>query len=79
MQLILISDEKIVFDGSVSEVNCVARNGPFTIMDNHIPFISKIQSLVSFKENNDQTTDLNITEGFIYTNGDTCVAVVETS
>lgn len=78
MKFVLVSDEKIIFEGEASEINCMSQYGPFTIMDEHIPYISKIKEAISFREKNNNELKFNLSEGFIYTNGTTCFAVIET-
>ncbi len=78
MRFVLISDESIIFDGKASNLSCVSQNGEFVIMDNHIPYISKIIESVTYTTENNETNKIDIAEGFVYTNGDTCFAVVDT-
>lgn len=77
MEFVLISDENIIFDGEVSKICFISQNGPFVIMDNHIPYISRIQNSVSFIGPDNEETVVNISDGFVYTNGISCFAVVD--
>ena len=77
MELVLISDEKKLFEGTILELNSNTQEGPLTILDNHISYISKIKDFVSFTTSEHKKLIHDISEGFLYTNGTVCFAVVE--
>lgn len=78
MKFVLISDEKVIFDGEAINLSCISPDGPFVIMDNHIPYISRIIGSISYTTEDNETNEIDVAEGFIYTNGSTCFAVVDT-
>jgi F0F1-type ATP synthase epsilon subunit len=78
MKFVLVSDEKRIFEGEVKKISCASENGPFTIMDGHVPYLSKISETVSFTKNDGGTESYEIKDGFLYTNGDVCFAIVDT-
>jgi F0F1-type ATP synthase epsilon subunit len=78
MKFVLISDEERIFEGEVKEISCSSENGPFKIMNGHIPYLSKINGTITFTKNNGEGIESHeIKEGFVYTNGDVCFAVVD--
>ncbi len=77
MEFTLISNEEKIFEGTVTEITCYSDNGPFVIMDNHLPYISKIKQSISFSPADEPIQTHNLKEGFIYTNGNLCIAVID--
>jgi F0F1-type ATP synthase epsilon subunit len=77
MKFVLISDEVKIFHGEVQKISCCSENGPFTIMNGHIPYMSKIKDSISWTKIDESTKSHEIKEGFIYTNGEICFAVVD--
>jgi hypothetical protein len=77
MKFVLISDEKRIFEGDVKELSCISENGPFIVMDGHVPYLSKIGETVVFTKIDGSTELHEIKEGFLYTNGDVCFVIVD--
>lgn len=75
-KFILICDEEKLFDGEVSEVKTETENGVITILDKHQPHMSKISKNIAYTtEKKREVTEF--LEGFIYTNGEVCFAVID--
>lgn len=72
-KFILICDEEQLFDSEVTEVKTKTENGEITILDKHEPYMTKISGYISY----DNAEAINFSEGFIYTNGETCFAVID--
>lgn len=77
MKLVLICDEKKIFDGEVSEVHLNTENGPVTILPKHQPYMSRINGEVSYTPIDGTVSNTKISEGFVYTDGDVCFVVVD--
>ena len=77
MKLIFLHDEEILFDGEVSEVTIETPNGPMTILPGHEPYLTKISGKVSYKQDGKTEISEEISEGFVYTNGEKCFVVVD--
>ena len=75
-KFILICDEEKLFDGEVFEVKTETENGIITILDKHQPHMSKISKNITYKTTETLKT-LDFSEGFLYTNGDVCFAVID--
>jgi F0F1-type ATP synthase epsilon subunit len=75
--LILICDEKKIFEGAINEVNVLTENSPVTILPQHQPYMAKIHGEVSYTTQNLEKASVKIKEGFIYTNGTVCFVVVD--
>lgn len=75
-KFILICDEEKLFDGEVFEVKTETENGIITILDKHQPHMSKISQNITYKTKETLKT-LDFSEGFLYTNGDVCFAVID--
>ena len=75
-KFILICDEEKLFDGEVFEVKTETENGIITILDKHQPHMSKISQNITYKTTETLKT-LDFSEGFLYTNGDVCFAVID--
>ena len=67
MKLDIISPEKVLFSGNVSAVTLPGVMGSFTILEDHAPIISSLQSgILSYRSNdNDKEVELTINGGFV--------------
>ena len=77
MELVLICNEEKIYEGEISQIEIETGNGKVTILPNHQPYMTKISGKVLYTPINANEISLNITEGFIYTDGTTCFAVVD--
>lgn len=77
MKLVLICDEKKIYEGEVLQIDFETENGTVTILPQHQPYMTKISGNVSYKPANTTENSIDISEGFIYTDGTTCFAVVD--
>ena len=71
MKLSIYSLKKIVFQGTAAAVNCKTTSGEITVLDNHRPLISTLQSgviKITDKEQKDQYVP--ITSGFLEVSGE---------
>ncbi|MDR0695743.1 MAG: hypothetical protein LBF56_03170 [Holosporales bacterium] len=75
--LVLLCDERKVYDGQVSEVYVTTCNGPTSIRKNHQPYMSKIVGQVTYATPDGSFHVLDIADGFVYTNGLLCHVVVD--
>ncbi|MDR1609529.1 MAG: hypothetical protein LBR78_01590 [Holosporales bacterium] len=76
LNLVIICDEKRVFDGEAKEVRVITDNGPVTILPQHQPYMAKISDEVSYVTDSDACVSTKIMSGFVYTNGRSCFIVV---
>jgi F0F1-type ATP synthase epsilon subunit len=76
-ELILVCDERKVFEGPVSEVIVATSEGTAAILENHQPYMAKISEQVSYVSSDGSRRVLDISEGFVYTNGAQCHVVVD--
>ena len=77
MKLVLICDEEKIYEGEISQLNIETENGKVSILPKHQPYMTKISGTVSYRPIDATETLINISEGFIYTDGTTCFAVVD--
>ena len=77
MKLVLICDEEKIYEGEISQINIVTSNGNVTILPNHQPYMTKISEKISYTQLSGNNTLLDISEGFVYTDGNTCFVVVD--
>ena len=77
MKLVLICDEEKIYEGEISQINIVTSNGNVTILPNHQPYMTKISEKISYTPQNGDDALLDISEGFVYTDGNTCFVVVD--
>ena len=75
-KFILICDEEKLFDGEAVEVKTETENGTMAILDKHQPHMSKISNCITYNTGAESKT-IEFADGFIYTNGDTCFAVID--
>ncbi|MDR0640566.1 MAG: hypothetical protein LBF65_02455 [Holosporales bacterium] len=72
----LISNEAKIFSGQVEKVTIETERGPVEILSQHQPYMSRILKAITYVKEDGTSEDNPIVEGFIYTNGTTCYAVV---
>ncbi|MDR1233925.1 MAG: hypothetical protein LBJ92_02150 [Holosporales bacterium] len=72
----LISNEAKIFNGNVSKVTFETDHGMVEILSQHQPYMARIQSSIVYVKEDGTQGDAQITDGFIYTNGMICYAVV---
>ncbi|MBQ9335655.1 MAG: hypothetical protein IJS10_03875 [Alphaproteobacteria bacterium] len=77
MKLVLICDEEKIYEGDISQISIVTDNGEVKILPKHQPYMTKVLEKISYTPVNGNETSLNISEGFVYTNGNTCFVVVD--
>lgn len=75
--LVLVCDEEKIFEGKIKEINVLTPKGPVSILPQHQPFMSKILGTATYTTTEGTGKSLEIKEGFIYTNGKICFAVVD--
>ncbi len=65
LSLLLLSPEKMLYQGEVEEVTVPGTKGPFTILPEHAPIISSLdEGNVSYKQEGKKTV-LKIKNGFV--------------
>lgn len=77
MELLLICDEEKLFEGEISELIVKTESGPVTILPGHEPYMTKISGEVKYVADHDIQGSIEISEGFVYTNGVRCFVVVD--
>lgn len=77
MKLLLICNEKKIYEGEISQIDIETANGRVTILPRHQPYMAKIFGSVSYMPDGTNAVSIDITEGFIYTDGTTCFTVVD--
>ena len=77
MKLVLICDEEKIDECEISQIDIETENGKVTILPQHQPYMTKISGTVSYKPINATKRSIDISEGFIYTDGTTCFTVVD--
>lgn len=77
MKLVLICDEEKIFEGEVTKVQVKTENGMMEILPYHQPYMSRIFESVAYFPSESKDASVDITEGFVYTDGDTCFVVVD--
>ncbi len=75
--LVLICNEEKIFDGNVSAVKIETENGPVTILPKHQAYMSKISKNLIYTPSGEDHKSIDISDGFVYTNGSVCFAVVD--
>ncbi|MDR1488746.1 MAG: hypothetical protein LBI26_03325 [Holosporales bacterium] len=78
MKLLLTSDGEKFFDGEILDVYISTDKGEVKISDGYTPYISKIKDSISFLKTDKTMEKVVIKEGFVYTNGTVCYAIVDT-
>jgi F0F1-type ATP synthase epsilon subunit len=74
----LICDEKEIFSGQVSKVLIETNTGPVEILPQHQPYMARIMNKIAYtiiEEGAQVITEIK--DGFIYTNGSKCIAIVD--
>ena len=77
MKLVLICDEKKIYEGDVSQVDIETESGATSILPQHQPYMTKISGKISYKPVGANVKLIDISAGFIYTDGVVCFAVVD--
>ncbi|MDR2598516.1 MAG: hypothetical protein LBC25_02250 [Holosporales bacterium] len=78
LEFTLICDEKEIFDGQVSKVMIETNAGPTEVLPHHQPYMARIMNKIAYMTTANGTQSVTkITDGFIYTNGIKCIAVVD--
>ncbi len=77
MKLILICDKEKIYEGDVSQIDVETENGSVSILPNHQPYMTKISGKISYMPVGANMKLVDISVGFIYTDGIVCFAVVD--
>ncbi|MDR0552778.1 MAG: hypothetical protein LBG13_01660 [Holosporales bacterium] len=77
IKCVLFFNNGKIFEDDVFEIVVHTGNGDVTILHGHIPYISRIDSYVSLTKTDSQKETIDISDGFVYTNGDICFVVAE--
>ncbi len=77
MKLVLICDEEKIYEGEILQLDVETENGTITILPQHQPYMTKISGKVSYKLASTTEYSIDVSEGFVYTDGTTCFAVVD--
>lgn len=75
--LVLMCNEEKIFDGNVSSVEIETENGPVKILPNHQAYMSRISKNLIYSPIGDENKLVDISDGFLYTNGAVCFAIVD--
>jgi F0F1-type ATP synthase epsilon subunit len=73
----IMCDEQKIFDGKVSSVSVETVSGVVEILHNHQPYMARIRNSVIYTQEDRIQASVRITDGFIYTDGSRCVAIVD--
>ncbi|MCI5742292.1 ATP synthase F1 subunit epsilon [Phocaeicola faecicola] len=65
MHLVIVSPERMVFDGEVSQVTLPGQVGEFQILKNHAPLISALAAGKLTYTSGTEMQSLNISGGFV--------------
>ncbi len=66
MQLKIISPEKVIFNGEITQVKVPGTAGEFEILDNHAPIISSLEKgAVTYEIVGGEKQTLEIVSGFV--------------
>lgn len=76
IKFVLMSDEQKIFDGEVEKIVIESDSGIEELLPKHIPMLSKVYKKISYISENKELSH-EFTEGFIYTSGDVCFAIVD--
>jgi F0F1-type ATP synthase epsilon subunit len=76
IELVILSNEKEIFNGKIKEIETETDQGPVKVMPLHEPYISQILNKISYTEQDGTTHEEKINEGFLYTNGIVCFIVI---
>lgn len=80
LKLKIVTPEKILFEGKVSQVSISTIMGEITILPNHIPLVSQLASgEVIVKSNGDQEDLMAISGGFVEVLPDQVVILADTA
>ena len=77
MKLSIYSLKKIVFQGNAVAVNCKTNSGEITVLDNHRPLISTLQSgVVKITDKEQKDHYVPIASGFLEVKGENEVCLL---
>ncbi|MDR2458762.1 MAG: hypothetical protein LBD43_01555 [Holosporales bacterium] len=76
LNLVVICDKERIFDNYAKEIYVITGNGPVTILPQHQPYMAKISEEIIYVTDAGVRMSTKITDGFVYTNGRSCLAVV---
>ncbi len=68
MHLVIVSPERTVFDGEVSQVTLPGKAGEFQVLNNHAPIIAALVKGEVKYTSETETQSLNISGGFVEVN-----------
>jgi F0F1-type ATP synthase epsilon subunit len=78
MKLILVENGERHEEGDITVVTTESLDaGEVTILSGHIPFLSRIKDFLKYTTVTGNVIEKKITNGFIYSNGELCCAVVD--
>ena len=77
LKLTIIRNEEKTTEGEVKEVKINTEKGTVTILPQHQPYMAKILKNVSYISSSGDVVSVAISSGFIYTDGEKCIAVVD--
>ncbi|MBQ7524485.1 MAG: hypothetical protein IJT08_02675 [Alphaproteobacteria bacterium] len=77
LKLTIIRNEEKTTEEEVREVKIETENGAVTILPRHQPYLSKIQGSFAYVRGAGNTVSLAISSGFIYTDGEKCIVVID--
>lgn len=77
MNLELISPQKVYFSGEVSMVSLPGKSGRFTVLENHAPIISKLDSGILKYRTNQNESEVIVGDGFVEVNKNRVIVCVE--
>ncbi|MBP5134769.1 MAG: ATP synthase F1 subunit epsilon [Paludibacteraceae bacterium] len=77
MNLIIISPEKMIYNGKVSAVSVPGKNGRFTVLHNHAAIISTlVKGSIDYKTE-EGTSSLEISSGLVEVNKNNITICIE--
>ena len=77
MKLVLICNEEKIYEGEVSQIDIETESGIVSILPQHQPYMTKILGKISYTPVGENAKLIDISAGFIYTDGVVCFAVVD--
>lgn len=77
LKLTIIRNEEKTTEEEVREVKVETENGAVTILPQHQPYLSKIQGSFAYVRGAGDTVSFAISSGFIYTDGEKCIVVID--
>lgn len=77
MNVSILSPLKSLFQGEATSVNLPGKLGAFTILENHAPIVSTLDSGIITINNNDKITTIEIISGFVEVHNNEVAICVE--